>query len=182
VLPAKPKNLRLLLSVKAGAGTLLKFALGETIEVILELRTMERCAICGCELHRTRDTYATSTLAGRSHASEHHYVAERFFGRSNNRRGTQRIGIFERCPWGHEGKREVFCYECHEELLHNPVLLPEDVKRLAELVRERGLSEEMKSEHRSQIAGRILLFHEVIARGLRSLLDERVTDQQNGKS
>jgi hypothetical protein len=49
-------------------------------------------------------------------------VAERFFGRSNNRRGTQRDRVFEECPWGIEGQTAVFCYDCHEELLHNPVL------------------------------------------------------------
>src|SRR5438034_11356030 len=86
----------------------------------------EACAICGCQLHRTRDTYATATIEGRSHASKHHFVAERFFGRSTNRRGTKTEGLFNACPWGREGESEVFCYECHEELLHNPVLLPWD--------------------------------------------------------
>jgi hypothetical protein len=84
----------------------------------------ETCAICGCKLNRS-GYYARSTVEGRSHASKHHYVAERFFGRSTNRRGTKRIGIFEVCPWGCEGDRAVYCYECHEELLHNPVLLAE---------------------------------------------------------
>src|SRR2546430_8694767 len=36
------------------------------------------------------------TVPGRSHASRHHYVAERFFGRSKNRRGTQRERVFVR--------------------------------------------------------------------------------------
>jgi len=54
----------------------------------------ENCAICGCELHRTRDTYARATIEGRSHATKHHFVAERFFGRSSNRRGTRTEGIF----------------------------------------------------------------------------------------
>ncbi len=66
----------------------------------------------------------------------------------------------------------MFCYECHEELIHNPVLLPEDIARFAALVRQRGLSEEMKTESRELIAGRVALFHEVIARGLASLLQE----------
>jgi hypothetical protein len=99
-------------------------------------------------------------------------VAERFFGRSSNRRGTKTEGIFAECPWGHEGESETFCYECHEELLHNPVLLPDDVARLAELVRRRGLAEQVKTEDRSKIAGRVNLFHDVIDRGLRILLEE----------
>lgn len=70
------------------------------------------------------------------------------------------------CPWGHEGKTEVFCYECHEELLHNPVLLPQELESFAKLVRARGLAEDHKPKDRAKIAGRIKLFHEVIALGL----------------
>jgi hypothetical protein len=138
----------------------------------------ERCAICGCQLHRTRDTYARPTLEGRSHATSHHYVAERFFGRSSNRRGTKTEGMFPACPWGHERESVVFCYECHEELVHNPVLLPEDISRFAELVKQRGLAEEVKPDSRELIAGRVALFHEVIACGLASLLTGR--EKSNG--
>jgi hypothetical protein len=130
---------------------------------------IERCAICNCELHRTRDTYARATVEGRSHATKHHFVAERFFGRSNNRRGTKTEGIFSTCPWGHEGESNVFCYECHEELLHNPVILPGDMARFAELVRTRGLAETRKPLDRSKIAGRVALLQEIIARGLADL-------------
>jgi hypothetical protein len=129
----------------------------------------ERCAICGCALHRKAGTYARPTIEGRSHATEHHFVSERFFGRSANRKGTKTEGIFEVCPWGHEGKTAVFCYECHEELLHNPVLLPEDIKRFAKLVRSRQLAEDQKPADRKKIAGRVALFHEVIARGLAAM-------------
>jgi hypothetical protein len=132
-------------------------------------RDEERCAICGCQLHRSGE-YATPTVAGRSHATEHHYVAERFFGRSTNRRGTKREGIFAECPWGHEGKAQAYCYECHEELLHNPVLLPDDVSVFARLVRARGLNEDGKPEDRSKLAGRIMLFQQVIPVGLKTLL------------
>ena len=71
-----------------------------------------------------------------------------FFGRSMNRRGTKREGIFSACPWGHEGEYAVYCYECHEELLHNPVLLPEDVHAFSELVKSRGLNEGQKPVHK----------------------------------
>jgi len=133
---------------------------------------IEKCAICGCELHRTKNTYALPTPEGRSHASKHHFVPERFFGRSKNRRGTQRDKIFENCPWGVEGKTTIFCYDCHEELLHNPVFLPEDIERLAYLVKERGLNEKGKTELKDKIAGRIKLLHEIIQRGLVELKRE----------
>lgn len=129
----------------------------------------ELCAICGCTLSRS-GVYADETTEGRSYRSEHHLVAERFFGRSANRPGTRRNGVFSSCPWGMEGKSEVFCFECHEELLHNPVLLPDDLKKFAQLVSERGLSENIKGEDRTKAAGRIVLFHEIIARGLKDIL------------
>lgn len=132
----------------------------------------EQCAICGCELHRTRDTYACPTAEGRSHASKHHFVPERFFGRSNNRRGTQRVRIFDNCPWQAEGKSAVFCYDCHEELLHNPILLPDDIARFATIVKKRGLHETAKTDSRNKIAGRIELLHQVIERGLKELEKE----------
>ena len=136
---------------------------------------LEHCAICDCELHRTGGTYARPSSQGHSHATKHHFVAERFFGRSTNRPCTKTDGIFATCPWGVEGKSEVFCYECHEELLHNPVLLPQDLARFAELVRIRGLSEGQKSEDRAPLAGRVKLLQEIIARGLATILaEERV--------
>ena len=129
---------------------------------------IETCAICGCQLHR-EGGYAAPTPHGRSHATKHHYVAERFFGRSKNRKKDIRNGIFTVCPWGHEGKEVVLCYECHEELIHNPVFLLEDIERFAALVRARGLSDDKKSDDRSKIAGRIRLLREVIDAGLSSI-------------
>ena len=131
----------------------------------------EHCAICGCELHRDGD-YAAPNVMGRSHATRHHYVAERFFGRSANRPGTQRDQIFPACPWNVEGQSVVFCYECHEELIHNPVFLPDDIEAFAALVKARGLDEQTKPESRDKIAGRIRLLHEVIAAGLKSICEQ----------
>lgn len=132
---------------------------------------MEICAICGCLLHRDGD-YAKPSLKGRSHATKHHYIPERFFGRSKNRKGTQRKPIFDTCPWDFEGKTAVFCYECHEELLHNPVMLPDDINAFSKLVQLMGLSENKKTEDRTKIAGRIKLMHKIISRGLKEMLND----------
>jgi hypothetical protein len=131
----------------------------------------EHCAICGCRLHRSGE-YAKPTKQGRSHATKHHFVAERFFGRSANRKGTLIDRVFSECPWSREGDTEVFCYECHELLLHNPVLLPEDVKRFSALVQKCGFSEDEKPDDCTRIAGRIKLLHDVIERGLSSFEKE----------
>lgn len=128
----------------------------------------EYCQICGCPLHRNGQ-YAKPTVRGRSHATRHHYVAERFFGRSKNRAQSKREPIFPSCPWGVEGQTGVFCYECHEELLHNPVLTPAQVGAFQRLVAQRGLTETEKTQSRQSIAGRIRLLNEVISAGLAAL-------------
>jgi len=135
---------------------------------VKEQTKTQRCGICGCLLNRG-GKYARPTPEGRAHATKHHYVAERFFGRSANRRGEQREAIFDSCPWNLEKQVAVYCYECHEELLHNPVLSPEDIGMFAGLVRSRQLNEDQKPEHRAMLAGRIQLFHEVIRTGLKAL-------------
>jgi len=136
--------------------------------VKLQNKMNEKCVICGCPIHRDGD-YAKPTVRGRSHATRHHHVAERFFGRSANRRGTTRDAIFAKCPWDAEGTTSTFCYECHEELIHNPVFLPEDIHGFAELVKARGLDEPEKTDERSRLAGRIKLLHEVIKTGLKEM-------------
>lgn len=133
-------------------------------------QTASTCMICGCSIHGEGE-YAKPTIRGRSHVTKHHFVAERFFGRSANRPGSKRPGIFLQSPWeGMERKTGLFCHECHEELLHNPILLPDDIDSFAELVRRRDLNETEKTESREKLAGRIQLFHEVIQKGIEELL------------
>jgi hypothetical protein len=64
----------------------------------------------------------------------------------------------------------TLCYDCHEEILHNPVFLPQDVSDFSELVRRRGLSESAKTDSRDELAGRVELLHEVIRTGIEELL------------
>lgn len=63
----------------------------------------------------------------------------------------------------------MYCYECHELLLHNPVFLPEDIRAFAALVRSRGLDEDEKPRGHEKLGGRVQLLHEVIAAGLQAL-------------
>jgi hypothetical protein len=46
------------------------------------------------------------------------------------------------------------------------------MQNFAKLVRLRGLSEDLKTDDRSKIAGRVRLLNEVIRRGLVALLEE----------
>jgi hypothetical protein len=134
---------------------------------------IENCAICGCLLNRN-GKYASPTTEGRSHASEHHFVAERFFGRSGNGNKEIRLKIFEKCPWELKGKSEVLCYECHEILLHNPVFTREDIAGFAELVKLKKLDEPTKTDSCEKLAMRIQLLHEVIENGIKILKNEMV--------
>lgn len=138
------------------------------------MKNKETCAICGCELHRTKNTYAKPTILGRSHATKHHYVAERFFGRSCNRSGTTRTPIFKTCPWELEQQTGVFCYDCHEELLHNPVFLPENIRALASIVKQRGATEPQKTESKEKLGERIQILQEAISIGLKVMSAQKI--------
>lgn len=131
----------------------------------------QHCELCGCQLHRGRGTYAEATVEGRSHATEHHYVADRLYGKKANGKVTKHTPVFAAGDWpeGDAFPTGTFCYECHEELLHNPVLLRDDVAEFAELVRARGLDEEQKPEGREKLAGRVRLLHECIRVGIAAL-------------
>jgi hypothetical protein len=50
------------------------------------------------------------------------------------------------------------------------VLLPDDIRSFARLVKRRGLDETQKPEGKGKIAERIILLHEVISVGLKVLL------------
>lgn len=130
------------------------------------------CAICGCVLCSKKDTYGKTTLAGRGHRSRHHHIAERFFGRSKTRPGTERPAILKESDWPKNDEPVILCYECHEELIHNPILLKEDLENFSKLVIRDGCSEIKKEDSRDKIARRIILFHEVIETGLKQLLEK----------
>lgn len=137
----------------------------------------DNCEICKCPLtQHKKNTYGKDTTDGRSYKSKHHYVAKRFLGNSKNRRGTRRSKIFEPKIWSQEiGKVKFYvylCYDCHEELLHNPVLLPEDIEKLSSIVKKKELNQKDKPRDKRKIAGRIKLFHEIIKKGLEQISQE----------
>jgi hypothetical protein len=77
--------------------------------------------------------------------------------------------LFDACPWGLERQRDVYCYECHEVVLHNPVFTPADIAAFADLCRIRELNEPEKTESWGKLGGRVRLLHEVIVAGLAAL-------------
>jgi hypothetical protein len=142
-------------------------------------QAIEKCAICGCVLNRKPGAYAKDNVKGRSHASKHHYVAQRFFGHSASPKTRRQKRIFpDGDAWDQGYEPLKCCYDCHEELLHNPVLLPPDVVSFSRLVRERQLCEGEKTESKEKLAGRIRLLHEALALGIERLLkaEPKVTE------
>ena len=71
-----------------------------------------------------------------------------------------------------EGTAGVFCYECHEELLHNPILLPDDIAKLRQCFVQKGITETEKTNDRILAARRVALLHEVIQRGISSMQND----------
>lgn len=131
------------------------------------------CQICGCLLSRENGVYGQPTPSGRSHGTRHHFIAERFFGRTTNKRNSKANPIFADEDYQEYARQtETFCYECHEELLHNPIFLRKDIDKFAELTKKRHCAEtgQVKTEKREKIGQRIKLLNEVISKGLDELL------------
>ncbi len=102
----------------------------------------DRCTLCDCEL--------TNTDYGRNltDRSRHHRLPLRL---------SEWTGSFP------EEMREeliVLCYWCHEEMIHNPILLPGVEQQLCRLFAGKGLDE------------RLRLFAEAIEKGAAALLAE----------
>jgi len=73
----------------------------------------------------------------------------------------------------------TFCYDCGEELLHNPVLLEEEILGLARLFEVRGAGEhDGKPDRSEKHAKRIVIFREVIAEGIRQVLARAQTKER----
>lgn len=79
-----------------------------------------------------------------------------------------------KCPGDLEGKTVVLCYDCHEELIQNPVFLSKDIEKFKKLVKFRKLAENEKPEDKKKLAGRIELLNEVIEAGIEKLLKKEI--------
>jgi hypothetical protein len=133
----------------------------------MEKNVDNKCSICGCQIHRGGNDYAKPDTNGRSHATSHHCVAKRFFYHENQ--------IFDKNEYITQQDILELCYECHEELLHNPIFFRIDIERFAQLARLNHFNEKRKSNNRKKIAGRIRLLHEVIEQGIKTLLEQKNT-------
>mgnify|MGYP001619825991 CR=1 FL=1 len=124
------------------------------------------CGLCGCALLRM-GKYGEDNALGRCFPSEHHLVAKRFYGKNKNKRSK----ILDDDDFKKFSNEKIkLCYDCHEELLHNPVLSPDNMKGFKELVRKKHWDERNKKDGKEKIRGRIKLLQEIIDKGINIML------------
>ena len=111
-------------------------------------------------MKRKKGQYAKDSINGRSYPTKHHLIAKRFYNKKRKK-------IFETID-----KPSVveLCYDCHEELLHNPVLSANDIEKFSMLIKQKECNETIKDDSKNKIRERIDLFAEIIAEGIKTLL------------
>ena len=104
------------------------------------------CVLCGIEF--TTGAYATES--GRYNKSEHHLFPTRFKKYGISQRSlAKKLNVETR-----DFDSVHLCYECHEELLHNPVFTSKMIKGLSHLMRGKDLE------------GRVITLSRVIELGI----------------
>jgi len=92
-----------------------------------------RCVLCRIEF--TTGDYATES--GRHNKSEHHLFPTRFKKYGISQRSlAKKLDVETR-----DFDSVHLCYECHEELLHNPVFTAKMIKELSHLMIGKSLEE-----------------------------------------
>ena len=99
----------------------------------MDEETTDHCILCGIEF--TTGAYATEN--GRYNRSEHHLFPARFKKYHISQRSLAKKLNLE----SQDFDSVHLCYECHEELLHNPVFTTKMIKELSHLMRGKGLED-----------------------------------------
>jgi len=113
---------------------------------------MPKCQLCKAELQEGNRNNTYGTDGGMNHISRHHLFPKRFRNYFTDDEIKQ---IFQIEPPMVLGE---FCYECHEEVLHNLVLNREIIDKLSKLFE----GKDKKT--------RIIIFHQIFKLGIESIL------------
>jgi len=114
----------------------------------------DHCVLCGIKFS-TKGVYATES--GRYNRSEHHLFPTRF----KKYRISQR-SLAKKLNVGTQDFDSVhLCYECHEELLHNPVFTTKMIKELSHLMKGKSLED------------KVITLSRVIKLGIREAIKEK---------
>lgn len=101
----------------------------------MDKEATDHCMLCRIEF--TTGVYATES--GRYNRSEHHLFPARF----KKYRISQR-SLAKKLNVETQAFHSVYlCYECHEELLHNPVFTTKMIKELSHLMRCKSLKDKV---------------------------------------
>jgi len=111
--------------------------------------------LCGIEV-TTSGVYATEN--GQHYRSKHHLVPNRF----NKYRISQRSLAKKLNVETGDFISILLCYECHEELLHNPVFTTKMIKELSHLMRGKSLED------------KVITLSRVIELGIREAIKEKL--------
>ena len=102
----------------------------------MDKEATDRCVLCGIKF-TTGGVYATES--GRHNRSEHHLFPARFekFGISQ-RSLAKKLNVETQ-----DFDSVHLCYECHEELLHNPVFTTKMIKGLSHLMKGKSFEDKV---------------------------------------
>ena len=102
----------------------------------MDKETKSQCMLCGIE-YATGVVYASEH--GRRSRGRHHLFPRRFEKRGMSQEGLARKLDVETRDLGFVH----LCYECHEELLHNPVLTIKMLDELSHLIKGKSLEDKV---------------------------------------
>ncbi len=120
----------------------------------MDKEAAEHCMLCGIEF--TTGAYATEN--GQYNRSEHHLFPTRFEKYYISQRSlAKKINVESQ-----DFDSVHLCYECHEELLHNPVFTTKMIKELNHLMRGKSLED------------KVITLSRVIELGIREAIKEKL--------
>ena len=119
----------------------------------MKKETTDHCMLCGIEF--TSGAYATEN--GRYNRSEHHLFPLRFKKyRISQRSLAKKLNVETQ-----DFDSVHLCYECHEELLHNPVFTTKMIEELSHLMKGKRLED------------KVITMFRVIKLGIREAIKEK---------
>ncbi len=94
--------------------------------------------LCGIKFSKT-GVYAEKTESGQRYRAEHHLIPKRF-----EKYHISQRSLAEKLNVGTQDFVPVYlCYECHEELLQNPVFTAKMLEELSPLIKGKSLEDKV---------------------------------------
>jgi len=120
---------------------------------------MSKCKLCNVELveGNPNNVYGTQCKKGMHHISRHHYFPQKF--KKNGYFSENQISDFFSIK---DSKiKNNYCFECHEEVLHNLILNDSIESKLAILFKGKNKQTKIK------------IFHDIFKKGIEGYSDKK---------